>query len=166
MSNLNNNTTQLEALLTKVNALPEAGVAEDLDTELTAQENLISQLSTILDSKASGGSENGACTVNIVFENGLADLTWYQYANNEDEVVLNTVATDDFTSYPHTISLNDVKCNSLFVTGLHNGGSGFYLITVEIDGVITNLSGGLNYRYGFITPKKANSVATVRVVLD
>lgn len=36
--------------------------AEDLDTELTQQENLISQLSTILDSKASGGSGSGNIT--------------------------------------------------------------------------------------------------------
>lgn len=45
--------------------------AEDLDTELTTQENLISQLSTILDSKASGGSGGATvetCTVHCSIE--------------------------------------------------------------------------------------------------
>lgn len=38
---------------------------EDLNTELTTQENLISQLSTILDSKAAGGSGGGAEWVSV-----------------------------------------------------------------------------------------------------
>lgn len=123
MSNLNNNTAQLELLLDKINALPEAGggtdtsdatatadeifagetaytangkvtgtftieeelteqndliqqistlvatkanpqAAEDLDAELTEQESLISELSSILDSKANGGS-GGISTATI-----------------------------------------------------------------------------------------------------
>ena len=45
-----------------------ASGAEDLETELTQQESLISQLSSILDSKASGGSGGGSietCTVTV-----------------------------------------------------------------------------------------------------
>lgn len=83
MSNLNNNTTQLEALLAKVNALPEAGGGTDtsdatatadeifagetaytadgkvigtftIDEELTEQNDLISQISTLVARKAVG----------------------------------------------------------------------------------------------------------------
>jgi hypothetical protein len=45
MSNLNNNTTQLEALLAKVNALPEAGgvVLPELTNEATSAELLASK---------------------------------------------------------------------------------------------------------------------------
>lgn len=81
MSNLNNNTTQLEALLAKVNALPEAGGGTDtsdatattdeifagetaytvdgkvtgtftIEEELTEQNNLISQITTLVATKA------------------------------------------------------------------------------------------------------------------
>lgn len=89
MSNLNNNTTQLEALLAKVNALPEAGgsldtsdataTAEDImlgetaygaegkitgtftiQNELTEQNDLISQITTLVTTKANpqGGTED------------------------------------------------------------------------------------------------------------
>lgn len=89
MSNLNNNTTQLELLLAKVNALPEAGSGGTdtsdatatadkifegetaygangkvtgtftIENELSAQEDLISQISTLVAQKASpsGGVE-------------------------------------------------------------------------------------------------------------
>ena len=79
MSNLNNNTTQLEALLAKVNALPEAGTNTSdatattdeifagetaytadgkvtgtftIEEELTEQNNLISQIATLVATKA------------------------------------------------------------------------------------------------------------------
>lgn len=56
MSNLNNNTTQLEALLAKVNALPEAGSTDDLNATITELETKVLMLNTALDGKAAGGS--------------------------------------------------------------------------------------------------------------
>lgn len=56
--------------------------SEDLDTELTAQENLISQLSTILDSKASGGSSEGnveTCTVTLIGGGPVANTEFCYY---------------------------------------------------------------------------------------
>ena len=50
--------------------------AEDLSTELTTQENLISQLSTILDSKASGGSGGSSC-VSISVDNQMETSVYY-----------------------------------------------------------------------------------------
>jgi hypothetical protein len=89
MSNLNNNTTQLEALLAKVNELPEAGGGADtsdatatsdeifagetaygaegkitgtftIQNELTEQNDLISQIATLVTTKANpqGGTED------------------------------------------------------------------------------------------------------------
>lgn len=57
MSNLTNNTSGLRAILEAVNNLPEAssGGGEDLDSVISEQTALISQLSTTLDGKAAGG---------------------------------------------------------------------------------------------------------------
>jgi hypothetical protein len=94
MSNLNNNTTQLEALLAKVNALPEAGsggtdttdataTADEIfagetaygasgkitgtftiEEELTEQNDLISQIATLVTTKANpqGGTDTSDAT--------------------------------------------------------------------------------------------------------
>lgn len=96
MSNLNNNTTQLEALLAKVNELPEAGGGTDtsdatataneifagetayiadgkvtgtftIEEELTEQNDLISQISTLVQQKANpqGGGNVETCIVSF-----------------------------------------------------------------------------------------------------
>jgi hypothetical protein len=49
--------------------------AEDLDAELTAQEGLIQQLSTILDSKASGGS-SGSKMVSVTINSSFVLFYW------------------------------------------------------------------------------------------
>lgn len=76
-TDLQSNNIDLQSILNTINNLPDAGSggtnsgSEDLDTELTEQENLISQLSSILDSKASGGGAGGSietCTVTISCE--------------------------------------------------------------------------------------------------
>lgn len=71
MSNLTNNTTKLNNLLEKVNALPEA-TSENLDAVLTEQEAKIAELSALLDTKAAGGGsvEIGTFTVDLVYYSG------------------------------------------------------------------------------------------------
>lgn len=91
-----------------------ASGSEDLDTELTTQESLISQLSTILDSKASGGSGGGSvetCTVNINFSysiNGFGIL----YATNVDSDGIYTYAEAETKSSGETVTINPL-CNSI-----------------------------------------------------
>ena len=76
---LQTNNSSLEDILTQINNLPEAGsMAEDLDAELTTQEGLIQQLSTILDSKASGGGNGNieTCDVTVSFTYGDPVNVW------------------------------------------------------------------------------------------
>jgi hypothetical protein len=65
MSNLNNNTTQLEALLAKINALPEAGGSSGGGREL--------EIAYISDYYV-------ANCINVVFENGW---TWDDYIKSK-----------------------------------------------------------------------------------
>lgn len=57
--------------------------SEDLETELSTQENLISQLSSILDNKASGGTGGGieTCTVSVYIEAPLDGTEVIHYIN-------------------------------------------------------------------------------------
>ena len=59
---LQSNNTKYASLIETLRGKAAGGSSEDLDAELTAQENLIAQLSTILDSKASGGSSGSVET--------------------------------------------------------------------------------------------------------
>ena len=96
-SQLQTNNTNLDDLITRVNtakntaaSLPNAGSAtEDLNTELTTQEDLISQLSTILDSKASGGSSglsSPVCGYFEVTDNGMFDPETNEYVFTSDNL--------------------------------------------------------------------------------
>lgn len=84
--------------------------SEDLDTELTEQENLISQLSTILDSKASGGGGSvGMCTASItctseilgVGYSAISDAGALEYI--EPPLPGTTVTTYSFQCVPNTL---------------------------------------------------------------
>lgn len=98
--------------------------AEDLNTELTEQENLISQLSTILDSKASGSSGGASietCTVTISFTPGDPTNVWISGTQLVDGNISSFTFVDyvnapqSFTS-PLTIS-NIVKNTLLTISG-------------------------------------------------
>ncbi len=56
--------------------------SEDLDAELTEQASLISELSTVLDGKAAGGSGGGVCTLEIIADVPVLGATIYWIDGN------------------------------------------------------------------------------------
>ena len=114
--------------------------AEDLNTELTTQENLISQLSTILDSKASGGSGGSleTCVVTIPNVNSL-----YYVGLNENGTMESCAAhvnggTQSVSIVKGTLFYIDFRYTTMRVstsTGLklEAYSSTFALISVNID---------------------------------
>lgn len=129
-SQLQTNNTNLDALITRVNtakntaaSLPNAGSAtEDLNTELTTQEDLISQLSTILDSKASGGSSGGSvetCVVEIIADTPVSSTTMSWIDENGDICEQEYSATDVMMG----LSITVLKNSAIYST------SGFFVDT-------------------------------------
>lgn len=116
MSNLNNNTTQLEALLAKVNALPEVGSTDDLNATITELETKVSTLNTALDGKAAGGGSFETCTVTV---NVTGD------ASNIQHVVATTVENGSLSQYvfmegdlvaTKSMTIENVLCGSTIFT--------------------------------------------------
>lgn len=122
MSNLKNNTTQLEALLAKVNALPEADSGEDVTEEtetytekLTTLENAIMALENELEGKV--GAVLSPKLVKVQHRHVSAGLAYYINADYEIVTIqrdteadvlggiilywgaLNPEATGDYTIY-------------------------------------------------------------------
>lgn len=101
-SPLQNNITNLQSLLDAVNALPEAGgISENLDAELNAQTEILSEqntkileLSEILSNKAGNNMPDivyvtiGASI--IWFERGM---TWGDYINSKYNILVDSNAT-------------------------------------------------------------------------
>ena len=101
-------SSSLDTAINKVETLPNKGSAtEDLNTELTTQEDLISQLSTILDSKASGGSSGGSVetvsgsifriskfdnVVSLAYKDGNGQVVFKVDGMNQDLLNFNNVA--------------------------------------------------------------------------
>jgi hypothetical protein len=65
MSKLETNTASLQTILNTVNSLPSAGsgTTEDLSSEITTQDALLSELEDVLANKASGGSGGSSSDV-------------------------------------------------------------------------------------------------------
>ena len=83
---------------------------EDLESELTTQESLISQLSTILDSKASGGSGGTLETCNVTVAGNTNVLNIVVYLKNGDngiEYIVNDTVTG-FPSYTYECVKNSI----------------------------------------------------------
>lgn len=65
MAKLIDNTSTIQELIDRVNGLPEAG-GENLDTVISEQDSLISQIQTALQGKAAGGGGSvETCSVQI-----------------------------------------------------------------------------------------------------
>lgn len=88
--------------------------AEDLNTELTEQENLISQLSTILDSKASGGSDGNVETCTVIINNPLTTYWLYSYTAYENSKIIGKTNIDVTGAGVggNSLTLDNVICGS------------------------------------------------------
>ena len=77
-TSLEGNNTDLQSILNTINNLPTAGSGEsvNLDTEITTQDALIAELSTILESKTANAIPYNTCT--IVFK--------YDPNNNTEDI--------------------------------------------------------------------------------
>lgn len=67
-SRLQTNNTNLQELIGKANALPDAGSGsgEDLDSVITELETKVATLNTTLDGKAAGGGDGGSAETSVV----------------------------------------------------------------------------------------------------
>lgn len=95
-----------------------------LDTEISAQDNLIAQIKTALDGKASGGSSGGVtmetCTVNLS-EGGMAKCVSYvEYSNGSLQGRMYNPADHDYDYSDKT--LNNVVKNSTLTVVLTDTG--------------------------------------------
>lgn len=105
--------------------------SEDLDTELTEQEGLISQLSGILDNKASGGSGGGnveTCTVTVQDDTRILKYCFTRYVDNTFVSEISTGGAET------TITVTDVVRGSGATVSAPNHANG---LTCENATIIT-----------------------------
>lgn len=135
------------------------GTAENLDAELTAQENLISQLSTILDNKASGGEGSGGsietCTVDIRFQDTY--ITSYAMNTYENGMITTHVKSNSQVSTSSPITINNVVVGGL-ITIEFSIPAGHWSVTT------TNAQlAAVGYYSCYIVPNIANSTAIINI---
>lgn len=115
---LQTNNTKYASLIETLRGKAVSGSAEDLDTELTEQENLISQLSTILDSKASGGSGGGVGTCTIIINiDADAHLANLAYSFVENNTIKSTFVNYSTALTNTSVTLENVVCGSYMSIG-------------------------------------------------
>ena len=116
-----------------------ASTAEDLDTELTEQETLIAELSTILDTKASGGSGGSVetCTLTIAEDGPNTMYAGSLIAELEDGTVLS--GTEFLGQY--VVRKNSIMCVGVIPTGdvtqINKYGDHYYVYQIKGDCYIT-----------------------------
>lgn len=118
---------QVELLAQAVAALEgkASGSGEDLDAELTTQESLISELSSILDSKVNGGSGGASietCTLTLNIATSSAYNVQFTYADENGQCVY---YAHDTPTFQGSITMN----KGLFIIMYDLEVSGFNYMT-------------------------------------
>lgn len=141
--------------------------SENLDTELTEQENLISQLSSILDSKASGGSGSSVEWVDIRSlpttyvvlpepDEPTAPACYYEIPSADCIAVVFTGAVTPSNLLSGNIKISVKQVNGSFSDVMIGTGS---LTVTDADGTGTILKIVNSYQYAYLYPIFAPSIS-------
>lgn len=114
-SEFRTNNAELQNILTKVNELPDASGGENLDDEITEQDTLIAQLSSILDSKAAGGGGASVQTATVNYIEGGLGLFLVYTAYEDGAFVTNIIDNPSNSNGDPVIFENVVVGSSVFV---------------------------------------------------
>lgn len=129
-----------------VSGTHQGGTTEDLDAELTTQESLITQLSSILDSKASGGSDKGNIeTCTLEFVNGVGiNVVNYTTLDNDGNLIWERIIqpSDPLSLTAVCGTLVQIMCGSDCDMALSNASVVYNVVgSLKVFAINTNING-------------------------
>lgn len=147
--------------------------AEDLDTELTEQESLISQLSTILDNKASGGSGGSEVKICEVTFQCNDDMVYETLGGSVGGIITYQTYTDGAFSVLQeeynfarggktSIVFSNVVCNSSFIIYDYLG----MCLLVDSDGDYPFSINNNDVSMFIVPTSSANSNYTISIIYE
>lgn len=137
-----------------------------LDTELTEQDNLISQLGAILDEKSAGGGVSiDTCTIRLVCNE--SKIYSYSYLSYKDGVFSPVTMTNEGSAQALDVTLTDVICaGHIYIqTAIHRS---FALTNITGNATTEVINAESGYRSAILVyaPNEAGSTSTVTIVDD
>lgn len=132
---ISNNTTKLQSLMDKVNSLP---TAENLDTELSAQDILITQIAEALGGRAvDSGSNANTCSVVINTVSCGIDNCRATIVNDDGQI--EAMHFYDSTGNTPSLTLNNIVCGSVLYVRFSYVMSGTITVAGENESYCTTI---------------------------